>query len=51
MKTKDELIELILENPEEFNQYAEDNKEEGLDLAEVDLSNLLYLKQYSFFLT
>lgn len=42
MKTKDELIELILENPEEFNQYAEDNKEEGLDLAEVDLSNATF---------
>src|SRR5574344_1085036 len=40
MKSKDELINLLLENTAEFNEYVQDNKESGVDLAEIDLSNV-----------
>lgn len=39
MKTKDELITLLVENVEEFNNYVEENNN-GIDLTEVDLSNI-----------
>lgn len=39
MKTKDELITLLVENVEEFNNYVEKNNN-GIDLTEVDLSNI-----------
>ena len=39
MKTKDELITLLVENVEEFNNYVEGNNN-GIDLTEVDLSNI-----------
>lgn len=39
MKTKDELITLLVENVEEFNNYVEENIN-GIDLTEVDLSNI-----------
>ena len=39
MKTKDELITLLGENVEEFNNYVEENNN-GIDLTEVDLSNI-----------
>ena len=38
MKTKDELITLLVENVEEFNSYIEENINNGIDLTEVDLS-------------
>lgn len=40
MKTKDELITLLVENVEEFNSYIEENLNNGIDLTEVDLSNI-----------
>ena len=40
MKTKDELITLLVENVEEFNSYIEENVNNGIDLTEVDLSNI-----------
>lgn len=40
MKTKDELITLLIENVEEFNNYIEENIDNGIDLTEVDLSNI-----------
>ena len=39
MKTKDELITLLIEDVEEFNNYVEENNN-GIDLTEVDLSNI-----------
>lgn len=39
MKTKDELITLLIEDMEEFNNYVEENNN-GIDLTEVDLSNI-----------
>lgn len=39
MKTKDELITLLVENVEEFNNYVEENNN-SIDLTEVDLSNI-----------
>lgn len=39
MKTKDELITLLVEDVEEFNNYVEENNN-GIDLTEVDLSNI-----------
>ena len=39
MKTKDELLDLILNYPDEFNEYIEENKDNGIDLSEVDLSS------------
>ena len=39
MKTKDELITLLVEDVEEFNNYVEKNNN-GIDLTEVDLSNI-----------
>ena len=39
MKTKDELITLLVENVEEFNNYVEENNN-GIDLTEIDLSNI-----------
>lgn len=39
MKTKDELITLLVEDVEEFNNYVEENIN-GIDLTEVDLSNI-----------
>ena len=39
MKTKDELISLMLDNPEEFNEYICENSANGFDMSEVDLSN------------
>ena len=38
--TKDELIALIQENPEEFNNWKKD--EEEIDLSEVDFSNISF---------
>jgi len=40
MKSKDELLELLTENVEDFNQYIEDNKENGIDMSELDLSGV-----------
>lgn len=40
MKTKDELITLLVENVKEFNSYIEENIDNGIDLTEVDLSNI-----------
>ncbi len=40
MKTKDELITLLIEDVEEFNSYVQENAEAGIDLTEVDLSNV-----------
>ena len=37
--TKDELVTLIQENPEEFNTWKKDK--EDVDLSEVDFSNLV----------
>jgi len=48
MKTKDELVNLITESPEEFNNYIAENKDAGIDLTEVDLSGLT-LSDISFF--
>lgn len=39
MKTKDELITLLVEDVEEFNNYVEENNN-GIDLTEIDLSNI-----------
>lgn len=39
MKTKDELVDLIVNSPEEFNEYIQDNND-GIDLSEVDFMNL-----------
>lgn len=39
MKTKDELVDLIVNNPEEFNEYIQENNG-GIDLSEVDFMNL-----------
>ena len=36
--TKDELIALIQDNPQEFNEWKKD--QEDIDLSEVDFSNL-----------
>ena len=38
MKSKDELVDLILNDAEEFNNYACDCADSGLDMSEVDLS-------------
>lgn len=40
MKTKDELITLLIEQVDEFNSYIEENIDNGVDLSEVDLSNI-----------
>lgn len=39
MKTKDELVDLIVNDPEEFNNYIQENTD-GIDLSEVDFMNL-----------
>ena len=39
MKTKDELVDLIVNSPEEFNEYIKDCND-GIDLSEVDFMNL-----------
>ena len=39
MKSKDELIELILNDSDSFNEYMEENSDVGIDLSEVDLTN------------
>ena len=38
--TKDELVTLVQENPEEFNSWKQ-NQEEEVDLSEVDFSNIV----------
>lgn len=38
--TKDELVTLVQENPEEFNSWKKDQDEE-IDLSEVDFSNIV----------
>ncbi len=38
MRSKDELVELILNSPEEYNSYKSDTKGE-IDLSECDFSN------------
>lgn len=40
MKTKDELIDLIVNNPQEFNEYMAEHTSDGIDLTEVDFMNL-----------
>lgn len=40
MKTKDELVDLIVNDPEEFNRYIQENSTEGVDLSEIDFMNL-----------
>lgn len=40
MLTKDELITLLQEDVSEFNQYIADNQSAGIDLTEVDFSNI-----------
>lgn len=40
MKTKDELITLLIERVDDFNRYVEENADTGVDLTEVDLSNV-----------
>ena len=40
MKTKDELVDLITNSPEEFNEYMEEYASTGIDLSEVDFMNL-----------
>jgi len=42
MKTKDELVNLIKEDQEEFNNYTEKHKDEGIDLTEVDISGTTF---------
>ena len=39
MKSKDELLELILNDTEAFNEYMQENRNAGVDLSEVDLSD------------
>lgn len=39
MKTKDELVDLIVNSPEEFNEFVQDNSD-GIDLSEVDFMNI-----------
>ena len=39
MKSKDELVELILNDSEEFNNFMCDNEDTGIDMSEIDLSN------------
>ena len=39
MESKDDLIEMILNDSEAFNQYVDENSENGIDLSEVDFSN------------
>ena len=39
MKSKDELLELILNDSNAFNEYICDNADNGIDMSEVDLSN------------
>ena len=39
MKSKDELVDLILNDTNEFNDYVCDNSEYGIDMSEVDLAN------------
>lgn len=39
MKTKDELVDLIVNDPEEFNAYIQENNA-GIDLSEVDFMNI-----------
>lgn len=39
MKTKDELIELILNDSEAFNEYVSECSDNGIDMSEIDLSN------------
>lgn len=39
MKSKDELLELILNDNEAFNEYICENSDNGIDMSEVDLSN------------
>jgi len=41
MKTKDELIELLIESPDQFNNYVDENKNIGIDLTEVDISGVV----------
>lgn len=38
MKSKDELVDLILNDSDEFNTYVCDNADAGIDMSEVDLS-------------
>lgn len=40
MKTKDELIELLVEDVEEFNNYVQENSSVGIDMTELDFSNI-----------
>ena len=40
MKSKDELIELILNDTAAFNEYVLENQSKGIDLSEADLSNV-----------
>lgn len=40
MKTKDELVDLIINDPEEFNRYIQENNTDGVDLSEIDFMNL-----------
>lgn len=40
MKTKDELVDLIINNPEEFNEFIKENNNSGVDLSEIDFMNL-----------
>lgn len=40
MKTKDELIDLIVNSAEEFNEYMQENSNAGIDLSEIDFMNL-----------
>ena len=39
MYSKEELAELIIKNPEEFNSYKK-NAGDNLDLTELDFSNI-----------
>lgn len=47
MKSKDELIDLIINDSEAFNEYMLENKEAGIDLSEVDLT-AVELKDLTF---
>lgn len=42
MKTKDELITLLIKDIDSFNRYIEENSEFGIDMTEIDLSNLTF---------
>ena len=40
MKSKDELIDLIINDADSFNEYVSENKDNGIDLSEIELSNV-----------